>query len=816
MTLNHYLKKAILSAFMCVCMAAASAQTAYFEPLNTSRMRVDASMTRHIKKLSFYTLKQADLRNYLAKAPLEFTNSAPALALQMPLPNGKTETFLMVESPILAPAIAAQHPDIKTYSGKAANDPSHTIRISFTSQGFNAIILGVDNDAAYYDKVNTNPKDQVYRVYFARDAERPKPAKAFGQNNKCGTVEKLITLPTDKANKGGRKAAGANDVGTSLRTFRLAIAADGEFTQQAVYGGDVNAAFAGLVGYVNRVNAVYRRELSVALQLVSDVSAVYSNTATDPYTNNDQGTMLDENQTNLDNLIGNAGYDIGHVLGYVGGSGGGIASRPSVCDDASKAQGVSGVGDGSFAPVFDDQLVAHEMGHQFGMTHSYNSIVPVCTTRAPDTSVEPGAGATIMSYGFTCDETPNDDNYEQPQYQPFLNFHTANYDQAVNYISTLSCFTTTSMGNAIPVIDQITASMTIPKSTPFSLSGVASDANTGDVLSYSWEGTNIGTETPTASTLLDPTKAPFFRSYDPVSTGVRTFPRLMAILDGSNTARGDKLPSVGVVTTHRLTVRDNAGGVTYGEVSVTIDGNSGPFLETTNLAGSYPGNSSQTITWDVANTTSAPVNSPNVDILLSTDGGLTFPTVLVANTPNDGSEAVTLPAVLTSTARIKVASSNNIFFDISNTDFSITAPVVADLTPLFYARPAIVYGTAPITLVVDVIESAQNQTNGLITVRVTRDPTFTISFPNSATTVGGRPVQNSQWSFDDSNSGYYMLTTMSVIGSGNILSIGLTGTLTPGATMGSLSISALIVGGSGGEVNMINNWDADKIDYFQQ
>ena len=160
-----------------------------------------------------------------------------------------------------------------------------------------------------------------------------------------------------------------------------------------------------------------------------------------------------------------------------------------------------------------------------------------------------------------------------------------------------SCFTTTSTGNIVPVINSITKNKTIPKSTPFSLSGAASDANAGDVLSYSWEGTNIGTVTPTTSTLLDPTKAPFFRSYEPVSTGTRIFPRLEAILNGTNTARGDKLPSVGIATTHRLTVRDNAGGVTYGNVTVTVDGNSGPFLETTNLDGSYPSSSVQTITW---------------------------------------------------------------------------------------------------------------------------------------------------------------------------------------------------------------------------
>ncbi|WP_373516042.1 reprolysin-like metallopeptidase, partial [Persicitalea sp.] len=619
-----------------------------------------------------YSIKESQLRQHLLKAPLEFSSRTSALTLEIPLPNGQTETFEMFESPILAPTIAARHPEIKTYAGRGTTHRNYTIRLSFTSVGFNAIILGIGSDAAYYDKVSNDKTDQVYRVYFASDAERPKPDQTTGPGNKCGVIDMPLkdAFPQGMPNR-GRIAVGPNDVGSARRVFRLAMAADNEFVQSTQGGGgDVSTAFAKLVAYVNRIDAVYQKELSVTFTLVSDQSAISTNPA--DYTNDDQDAMLEQNQTRLDALLGNGNYDIGHVLGTAIGSGGGLASSPSVCDEFSKAQGVSGVGDGSFAPVFDDQLIAHEMGHQFSMSHSYNSVIPVCTTREATTSVEPGAGTTIMSYGFTCDDNDNDDNYENT-YQPFLNFHTVSYDQAAVFIATTgTCFTTTNTGNSVPDISSKTSDMTIPKSTPFALTGTASDADGGDALTYSWEGTNIGTETPTASTLLDPSKAPFFRSYEPVATPTRTFPRLSAILDGTNTARGDKLPSVGVVTTQRLTVRDNNGGVTYGAVNVTIDGNSGPFLETTNLSGSYAANTAQTITWDVANSDNAPVNCANVNILLSTDGGQTFPLTLAADTPNDGSESVTLPNNLTTTARIKIEAVNNIFFDISNSDFSIT------------------------------------------------------------------------------------------------------------------------------------------------
>ncbi len=693
---------ALLTIGLAVTTLFANAQSGFFEPASPAQARTAAPAADNIQKFLTYRLRDAEMRSYLAKAPLEFTPNSKALRLEIPLPNGTVEPFAMLESPILAPAIAAQHPDIKTYTGRGLTHPAYTIRLSFTGSGFDAIILGVEGDAVYYTKAVANdPADRTYLTYFARNVKKNDEPQPFGTLNKCGISDEGAGVIPEKTDKQGRLGSALNNTGATLRTFRLAVAATGEFTQKR--GGTVSAAFNSLVGYVNRMNAVYRTELSVAFVLVTGDNLVYPNALTDPYTNSSTSAMLDENQANLDqaNVVGSANYDIGHVFGYAGSSGGGIAQKGSVCVDGGKARGVSNVGNTNYgptepnfvpyAPVFDDQLISHEVGHQFDMSHSFNSSISVCTTRAPTTSVEPGSGATIMSYGFTCGGQSGDD-YE-PGYQPFLNFHTVNYQQAATFINTLTCFTSTALNNAVPVIGTFPANTTVPKSTPFELAGAATDANAGDVLSYQWEGTNIGLIVPTPdsktvvgnSTLLDTAQPPFFRSYVPVSTGTRTFPRLSAIVDGTNTARGDKLPSVGIATTHRLTVRDNAGGLTYREATVTVDGNSGPFLETTNLSGVYQGNSMQTITWSVNNTNQAPVSCALVNILLSTDGGLTFPTTLLANTPNDGTEPVTLPLVSANQARIKVMAVGNIFFDISNANFTIINP--ANQPPVAVAIP---------------------------------------------------------------------------------------------------------------------------------
>jgi hypothetical protein len=656
------------------------AQDGFFSTLSSAQARVASSELPNVEKFKLYQLKTTALRNYLAVAPLETRSAVSRLRLAIPLPDGTTEMFLMAESPILAPAVAAQHPEIKTYTGKGITHPTYTIRLSFTSTGFDAIVLGLTTGTAYITKVSRDSGDQRYATYSALDVKKNDSAKAFGNFGKCGTLSPAIEALPEKSGAKARVGAATSSTGTTLRTFRLAIAANKEFTKLKG-NDDINASFNAVVGYVNRMNAVYRQELSVAFTLVSGTNTIFNSTNDPGYVNSDHTSMLAKNQSVLDGIIGNANYDVGHVLGSsgTGSSGGGIAQGSSACQPESKAKGVTAMGDlAFFAPVFDDQTLSHEVGHQFSMDHTFNSSIPVCTTREAKTSVEPGSGTTIMSYGYTCsvsnDPTKNDD-YETPQYQPFLHFHTVSYQQAVNYINTLSCFTSTPLANTAPVISSFPTNITIPKSTPFELSATASDANTSDNLTYSWEGIDIGTEVPDATVLANTAKPPFFRSYAPVATGKRTYPRLAAILNGSNYAKGDKLPSIGITTNHTLTVRDNVGGVTFQSMTVTIDGNSGPFLETTNLSGTYPAKSSQTITWSVANTTAPPVNCSNVTILLSTDGGQTFPVTLLADTPNDGSEAIILPDVRTSQARIKIASSNNVFFDISNSNFTINEPL---------------------------------------------------------------------------------------------------------------------------------------------
>src|SRR4029077_9560663 len=130
----------------------------------------------------------------------------------------------------------------------------------------------------------------------------------------------------------------------------------------------------------------------------------------------------------------------------------------------------------------------------------------------------------------------------------------------------------------------------------------------------------------------------------------------------------------------RFTARDGRGGTNSADTTVLLTTGTAPFLVTApNTSVTGKGGSTHTITWNVAGTADAPISDANVKISLSTDGGHSYPIVLDASTPNDGSDDVTLPNIGTTQARAKVEAVGNVFFDISDASFAMQAvPVVTN------------------------------------------------------------------------------------------------------------------------------------------
>ncbi len=607
--------------------------------------------TRYIFPTNYetYQLNIEQIEDALANVTtIDDPNYLPTF-ITLPLSSSEVVTFQVHINETMAPGLRASFPEIKAMDGVAIDNSGITAKLDLTPQGFHAMIMIPGKSTVFVDPYTHLGSRDYYIVYD----------RAHYQTNKSMECAFESELPTEVKDNGIVKSYG----NCTKRTYRLALAATGEYT--AFHGGTVPLAQAAQVTTINRVNGVYMRDLAVTLTIVANNNLlIYTNASTDPYTNNNGGTMLGQNQTNVTTVIGSANYDIGHVFST---GGGGIAGLGVVCSSGNKARGVTG----SPAPVndaFDIDYVAHEMGHQFSGNHTFGATTGSCSGNAnAATAMEPGSGTTIMAYAGIC--SPND---IQPHSDD--HFHVANMNEIHTFLGAAgnTCAVTATIPNQTsPTVTISAASISVPISTPFALTASATDPD-GDALTYCWEQVNAGTvNTPTATQ----TAGANFRSYTPSTSPTRYFPSIANQLAGTTT--WEVLPSVSRTLNFRCLVRDNelGGGCNdFGNVTVSSVAGIGPFIVNypTNTGITWPGNSTQTVTWSVANTTNAPVSCANVDVMISTDGGATF-TVIANDVPNDGSQDVTVPNTATTTAIVMVMCANGTFFDVSNNVFTITA-----------------------------------------------------------------------------------------------------------------------------------------------
>lgn len=611
------------------------------------------------QKYMTFSLDMAELKSKLASAqsdavmPISNSNCI----IHLPIANGQIQAFKVVYSPIMEEPLANAYPHIRTYSIKGIDDVYANGKIDINDFGFHAMIRSVHGDVFIDPYCRGNQTD--YISYYTRDFKKD-PSNMLPE---IGVIED----PGYKSNL-RTQAPPATCVGANLRTYRLAVACTGEYAVAATGSATPTTAqiLSKVVTSVNRVDGVYETDVAVRMVLVATETLVlFGNASTDPFTgNNNASTLINESQTVCNANIGSANYDIGHTFST---GGGGLAFLGCVCG-SNKARGITG----SPSPVgdpYDIDYVAHEMGHQFGGNHTFNALSGSCNgNRNGSTSVEPGSGITIMAYAGICGT--NDLAAHSIAY-----FHAISYDEIVNFTNLgtgNSCAVTTTTGNQPPVVTG-PGTYTVPKSTPFSLTGAGTDPD-GDPLTFSWEETDPGA----AGGNWNSGNKPYFMSYTPTPSPTRSFPKLSVILSGNLTGtKGEYVPATAQTLNFRLTARDNkmgGGGVCYINQPVIVS-NAGPFSITyPNLTGvTWAAGSSQTITWNVNGTDISPVSCANVDVLISYDGGTTF-TMLSAGVPNTGSLTVTVPtpSVTITTCRIKIICPTNIFFDINDKNFTIT------------------------------------------------------------------------------------------------------------------------------------------------
>jgi Metallo-peptidase family M12B Reprolysin-like len=597
------------------------------------------------------------LQALLAAAPLRFSPEATGntLAIELPTPDGRSSRFLLTESPTMMPALQAQHPDIRCYTGTGIDDPTAVLKCDLTPHGFHAQVLRSKKGDWFIDPYSFGNRD-FYTVYFKKDYALPA--------NKTWDCQ----VKDDSQAPEGNEPVPDFQGDCKLRQYALAMACTGEYA--GFHGGTTALAAAAINTSVNRVNGVYEIDFAITMILVSNNNnIIYLDGATDPYTNNNGGAMLGQNQTTCDNVIGNANYDIGHVFST---GGGGVATLACVCVNTTKARGVTG-GSSPIGDPFDIDYVAHEIGHQFNGSHTFNGTAGSCSGNGSSSSAyEPGSGSTIMAYAGICGSQNVQNNSD-------AYFHARSLQQTGTFVtgSGHTCDTEIVTGNSKPVANA-GADYAIPKSTPFVLTGTGTDPN-GDALTYCWE--QYDNQSSTQPPVSTSTVGPNFRSFIPTTDPARYFPSLPDVINNNNPT-WEVLSSVARTMNFRLSVRDNyaGAGCTHEDNMVLTVASSGPFQVTApNTAVSWAGNSTQTVTWNVNGTTGAPVSCNNVEISLSTDGGNTYSTVILASTPNDGTQSITVPNIPSTTCRIKITGVGNVFYDISNVNFTITLALPVEL-----------------------------------------------------------------------------------------------------------------------------------------
>ena len=664
------------------------------------------------KEFQLYQLNIEALKNQLVNAPMRGEVLAKYSSLKIKFPNakGEFETFAIVETPLMEGELANKMSMIKSYAGQGIEDPSATIRFSVTQLGLHTMILSGTKRSWFIDPYTEDR--QNYIVYT-------KESLGFdSQSFECLT-EQGVYLPSLKSNVASENNAVDDN---KLRTYRLALSCTGEYG--TIFKGTGTTAQqkanvqAQMAITMTRVNGVYERDLATTMVFIANNDAIiYLNAGTDPWTNE----WNTKTAQTIDSNIGIANYDIGHNFNTTGGGNAGclgcvcLGSATAFSQSGThKGRGYTGRPDPTGDP-FDIDYVAHEMGHQFNGYHTMNT----CSRSGSGaTEVEPASGSTIMGYAGICNSNiqANSDAYFN-----YVNIRDISANIKTGNSST--CDVETSIGNAAPTADAGNDYI-IPISTPYMLIGSSTDEDGTASHTFTWEQNDPeqapNGEAPPAATS---TVGPMVRSFEGTTNPIRYIPRLSDLVVTGGSTTWEVLPSVTRNMEFALTVRDNnaAGGQTADDLmTVSTTTTAGPFVVTSQSSNViWPQGSTQTVTWNVAGTNTGSVNTPNVDILLSKDGGLTYPFVLATATPNDGSHDIVVPNGEASNCRVMVKGNGNIFFNINSANINING-AVNPVVSFTNVSDAVVEGSdcdfTDVTVDIDIAVGASQNTTANISV----------------------------------------------------------------------------------------------------
>ncbi|PDS25048.1 zinc-dependent metalloprotease [Flavobacterium branchiophilum] len=601
-----------------------------------------------------YQLMELDLnglKNKLITATDRFAEVSKYVTIEIPNADGAMEQFTVLEASNFSPSLQAKFPEIRSYVGNGLTDRYAKLRIAINPRGISAMITRADKATEFIEPYSLDGK--IHVVYSSKNVKGMLPF-----NCTSPTDNKIIGDLTKAVNSTSRSNTNV------LLNFRLAMSVTPEYTayHHAALGLATakQSALSAINTTMSRVNGVFETDFAIHMNLVDNMTIIYDGTTTDPYGATD-ANYNSQLQSTLTSVVGEANYDVGHLMANVGNNGN-AGCIGCVCEDGSKGSGYTT----STVPVgdnFDIDYVVHEIGHQFGANHTFSN-----SNEAEGVNVEVGSGVTIMGYaGITSYDT---------HLHSIDVFHAVSIAQVQGNMASKTCPTTTQITHAAPVVNA-GQDWTIPLSTPFALTGSATDAGGSNAITYTWQQIDDGGSNTNANSAAKITKTsgPNWVNYQDSASGLRNFPVMSTILEGSETTSGldvnaEALSSVARTLNFRLTARDNVlgqGQTNFDDMVVNVVAKS-PLKITIAANTSYPVGSTQTVVWTGATGTTGHQTisgASNVDILFSANDGSTWTTLLTA-TQNDGSESVTLPAGASGPfCRFMVKASANVFFNIS-------------------------------------------------------------------------------------------------------------------------------------------------------
>ncbi|WP_413532424.1 zinc-dependent metalloprotease [Empedobacter brevis] len=643
------------------------------EAYPTARTEYQNKRNQKIFKLDRKTLDQK-----LVNVTSRNTNQVGTI-ISMPNDKGVVERFEVWEASNFSAKDQAKYPNLRSYVGKSIEDPSAYLRFSTGPSGISSTIFRAHDKSEFLETYSSDGK--FFEVH----------SKNAKNDFNCST-------PEEHANHQLAERIETKNNDQKFRTYRLALSVTGEYSQ--TFGGTLEKSLEAMNNTMTRVNGIFEKDMAVNFIFADDIEKlVYLDPKTDPYSPAREGLSNDsiygtspnyasvwnvELQRNLRDNFGEDKYDIGHLFGHEGG-GGNAGCIGCICETdfpLGKGSGFTSPGNGlPKGDSFDVDYVAHEIGHQLGANHTFSH-----RYESSGVLVEPGGGSTIMGYaGITYyNIQAHSDDY----------FAHSSIRQVKDNLSTKTCGISRPILNTAPKIELKETTYYIPVETAFKLDAKVTD-DENDAILVNWEQNNSGTYTTTNSysrVRTNKTIGPNFRSYQPVKETYRYFPKFESILENKltrdvfdeqppklneiySTIVGESLTSVPRKYDFTVTARDyNPEGPqnNYAQVKVTATPSVGPFV-ITSPEKLVINTNEFTVTWDVANTDIAPVNTTKVKVSISWDGGKSFKELGIVD--NNGSATFKMPedAVSVTKGYIMIEAIDNIFLAVKKFETELLA-----------------------------------------------------------------------------------------------------------------------------------------------